>query len=252
MNYMELEGKKALVTGASRGLGRGIALALAEKGAAVAVNYRSCKNEAEEVCSLIKEKGGEAFVVKADVSDSGSVRDMFAKVEKRFGCIDILVNNAGTTKNQDIFETSEEDWNFIINTDLKSCFLCAKEAMVIMKAQKSGRIVNVSSIVGHRGALYGHVHYASAKSGMFGFTKTLARTAAPLGVTVNAVAPGIIATELLYSTHGEEEVEKLSGNVPLGLGTVRDIGLGVAFLCGEGGRYITGATLDINGGMYLR
>lgn len=112
--------------------------------------------------------------------------------------------------------------------------------------------MNISSIAGHRGALYGHVHYAATKSGIFGFTKTLALTGAKYGITVNAVAPGIIETELLFKTHGKEEVEKLSAAVPLGLGKVRDVGLGVAYLCGEGGRYITGATIDINGGMYLR
>jgi NAD(P)-dependent dehydrogenase (short-subunit alcohol dehydrogenase family) len=177
---------------------------------------------------------------------------MFAEIKDKFGSLDILINNAGTTKSQDIFETSEEDWDFIIETNLKSCFLCSKEAMRIMKEQGAGRIVNISSIVGERGALYGHVHYASTKSGIFGFTKTLARTAAPLGITVNAIAPGIIETELLFQTHGEDEVGKLSKSVMLGLGRVRDIGLGAAYLCGEGGRYITGTTLDINGGMYLR
>ena len=248
---MELEGEKALVTGASRGLGKGIASVLAEKGASVAVNYKDSKTkaEAEEVCSLIKDEGGEAFPVQADVSDSEDVQNMFEEVKERLGRMDILVNNAGVTWDQDIFETSEDDWEFIMETDLKSCFLCSKQAMEVMKQQEYGRIVNISSIVGHRGALYGHVHYATAKSGIFGFTKTLARTGAPLGITVNAIAPGIIGTELLYETHGEEEVEKLAESVPLGLGNVRDVGLAVAYLAGEGGRYITGATLDVNGGM---
>jgi NAD(P)-dependent dehydrogenase (short-subunit alcohol dehydrogenase family) len=124
--------------------------------------------------------------------------------------------------------------------------------MELMKEQGSGRIINISSIVGERGALYGHVHYASTKSGMFGFTKTLARTAAPLGITVNCIAPGIIETELLFETHGASEVAKLADGVPLGLGKVRDIGLAAAYLAGEGGRYITGSTIDVNGGMYLR
>lgn len=249
---MDLKNKATLVTGASRGLGKGIAFVLAEKGADIIVNYRNSNSEAENVCKEIEGMGRKAFAIKADVSKSGDVAKMFAEIMEKFGHLDILINNAGTTKSQDIFETSEEDWDFIIETNLKSCFLCSKEAMKIMKAQKSGRIVNISSIVGERGALYGHVHYASTKSGIFGFTKTLARTAAPLGITVNAIAPGIIETELLFQTHGKEEVEKLSNGVPLGLGNIRDIGLGAAYLCGEGGRYITGATLDINGGMYLR
>jgi NAD(P)-dependent dehydrogenase (short-subunit alcohol dehydrogenase family) len=123
----------------------------------------------------------------------------------------------------------------------------------MMAPQRSGRIVNSSSMVGEQGALFGHVHYAATKSGMIGFTKTLARTGAPLGITVNAIAPGIIETELLFKTHGVEGVERLSASVPLGcLGKPRQIGLAVAFLCGEGGTYITGSTLDINGGMYMR
>lgn len=249
---MDLKNKTALVTGASRGLGKGIALVLAEKGADIIVNYRSSDSEAENVRKEIEGMGQKALVIKADVSKSDDTAKMFAEIMDKFGSLDILVNNAGTTKSQDIFETSEKDWDFIMETNLKSCFLCSKEAMKIMKNQKSGRIINISSIVGERGALYGHVHYASTKSGIFGFTKTLARTAAPLGITVNAIAPGIIETELLFQTHGREEVDKLSKSVPLGLGKIRDIGLGAAYLCGEGGRYITGATLDINGGMYLR
>ena len=249
---MELENKIALVTGASRGLGKGIALVLAEKGADVIVNYRSSDKEALEVCREIEKLGRKAVPLKGDVSKSEDVDKIFAKIKDHFGRLDILVNNAGTTKSQDIFDTSEEDWDFIINTNLKSTFLCSKAAMEMMKNQKAGRIVNMSSIVAHRGALYGHVHYAATKGGIISFTKTLARTAAPFGITVNAIAPGIIETELLFQTHGEAEVKKLSDTVPLGLGNIRDIGLGTAFLCGEGGRYITGATLDINGGMYLR
>lgn len=249
---MELAGKIALVTGASRGLGKGIALTLAEKGADIIVNYRSNSAEAEAVKAEIIAMGRKAIVAQADVSDKESVARLFAQVKQEFGRLDILVNNAGTTKAQDIFETELEDWEFILKTNITSAFLCSKAAMEMMKEQHSGCIINISSIVGHRGALYGHVHYAATKSGMFGFTKTLARTAAPLGITVNCIAPGIIETELLFQTHGAEEVAKLAAGVPLGLGKVRDIGLAAAYLSGEGGRYITGATIDVNGGMYLR
>jgi NAD(P)-dependent dehydrogenase (short-subunit alcohol dehydrogenase family) len=249
---MNLKGKTALVTGASRGLGKGIAMALVEHGADVLVNYRSSKQEALEVCKAIEDLGCKAVAIKADVSKAEGVKTLFQEVQKHFSKLDILINNAGTTKSQDIFETTEEDWDFILETNLKSCFLCSKAAMEIMKAQGFGRIINISSIVGHRGALYGHVHYAATKSGIFGFTKTLARTAAPLGITVNAIAPGIIETELLMQTHGEDEVKKLAASVPLGLGTPRDIGLAAVYLSSEGGRYITGATIDVNGGMYLR
>jgi NAD(P)-dependent dehydrogenase (short-subunit alcohol dehydrogenase family) len=248
----ELNGKVALVSGSSRGLGKGIALALAESGADVIVNYANSKDEAEKVCQEIEAMGRAAIAVKADVSNEQDVAAMFDAAKKRFGKLDILVNNAGTTKSQNIFETSIEDWDHIINTNLKSVFLCSKVAMQMMREQKSGTIINISSIVGHRGALYGHVHYAATKSGIFGMTKTLARTGAPLGITVNAIAPGIIETELLFQTHGAEDVKKLADGVPLGLGKARDVGLAAVYLAGEGGRYITGATIDVNGGMYLR
>jgi NAD(P)-dependent dehydrogenase (short-subunit alcohol dehydrogenase family) len=247
-----LAGKTAIVTGASRGLGKGIALVLAEHGANVVVNYHSAAACAEEVCAQVEALGGKALAVQADVSMEADVAKLMAAAKERFGSVDILVNNAGTTRAQEIFDTTLDDWEFIIKTNLTSCFLCSKAAMDVMREQGSGRIVNISSIVGHRGALFGHVHYAATKSGMFGFTKTLARTAAPLGITVNCVAPGIIETELLFQTHGEEGVAELAGGVPLGLGKPRDVGLAVAYLCGEGGRYITGATIDVNGGMYLR
>ena len=232
---MELTGKVALVTGASRGLGKGIALALAEKGADVVINYRSNAAEAEKVKEEIETMGRRAITVRADVSELAEVEQLFKQIREEFGVLDILVNNAGTTKAQDIFETELSDWEFILKTNLTSVFLCSKAAMELMKEQESGRIINISSIVGERGALYGHVHYASTKSGMFGFTKTLARTAAPLGITVNCIAPGIIETELLFETHGANEVAKLADGVPLGLGKVRDIGLAAVYLAGDGG-----------------
>jgi len=247
-----LAGTTALVTGASRGLGRGIALVLAEQGADVVVNFRRNAEAADRVCDALREMGRRALPVQADVSREDDVTRLFDTVRSEFGRLDILVNNAGTTQPKDVFDTSLDNWEHIIRTNLTSAFLCCKAAMEIMKEQDSGRIVNISSIVGQRGALYGHVHYAATKSGMFGVTKTLARTGAPLGITVNCVAPGIIETELLLDTHGPKDVEKLAAEAPLGLGQPRDVGLAVAFLCGEGGRYITGATIDVNGGWYLR
>ncbi len=248
----ELTGQTALVTGASRGVGRGVALVLAEKGADVVVNHLSSEAEAEPVCEAIRDMGRRALPVRADVSREEDVARLFETIRAEFNGLDILVNNAGTTQAKDIFEISLDDWDYVLRTNLTSVFLCSKYAMEMMKEQQAGRIVNISSIVGERGALYGHVHYAATKSGMFGVTKTLAQTGAPLGITVNCVAPGIIDTELLRNTHGAEDVEKLASQVPLGLGTPRDVGLSVAFLCGEGGRYINGTTIDVNGGWYLR
>jgi 3-oxoacyl-[acyl-carrier protein] reductase len=249
---LELEGKVALVTGAARGIGKGIALVLAEKGADIVINDKKMNYEGEALASQIQAMGRKILLIEADVSHEKEVITMFETIKKQFGRLDILVNNAGTSQAKDIFETNLSDWHFIIETNLTSCFLCSKEAMNLMAAQKSGRIINISSVVGERGALFGHIHYAATKSGMLGMTKTLARTGAPLGITVNAVAPGIIETELLFQTHGVEGVEKLSKTVPLGLGKPRSIGLAVAYLAGEGGSYITGTSIDVNGGINMR
>lgn len=249
---LPLEGKVALVTGAARGLGKGIALVLAEQGADIIVNDKKMNYEGEQVASEISSMGRRVLLVEADVSKPKEVDGMFHTIKKEFDHLDILVNNAGTSQAKDIFQSSLEDWQYIIDMNLTSCFLCSKKAMELMAVQKYGRIVNISSVVGERGALFGHVHYAATKSGMLGVTKTLARTGAPLGINVNSVAPGVIETELLLKTHGAEGVEKLSATVPLGLGKPRCIGLAVAFLCGEGGDYVTGACLDINGGINMR
>ena len=249
---LELEGKIALVTGAARGIGKGIALVLAEKGADIIINDKNMNYDGEALASQIHSMGRKTLLIEADVSIEFEVKQMFSTIQKHFGCLDILVNNAGTSQAKDIFETKLEDWRYIIDTNLSSCFFCSKAARMLMSSQHSGRIINISSVVGERGALFGHVHYASTKSGMLGMTKTLARTGAPLGITVNAVAPGIIETELLFKTHGIEGVEKLSASIPLGLGKTRSIGLAVAYLAGEGGNYITGTTIDVNGGINMR
>lgn len=246
---LELEGKVALVTGAARGIGKGIALVLAEKGADIIINDKRLNQEGEALAAQIKAMGRRVMLAEADVSKAEEVSVMFQSIRDHFQQLDILINNAGTSQAKDIFAATEKDWDFIINTNLTSCFLCSKEAMTIMAEQKSGRIINISSVVGERGALFGHVHYAATKSGMLGITKTLARTGAPFGINVNAIAPGLIETELLLQTHGAEGIEKLGASIPLGIGKPRSVGLAVAFLCGEGGNYITGATIDVNGGM---
>jgi NAD(P)-dependent dehydrogenase (short-subunit alcohol dehydrogenase family) len=249
---LELEGKVALVTGAVRGIGKGIALVLAEKGADIIINDKNLNYEGEALVSQIQALGRKTLMIEADVSIEADVKIMFSEIQKKFGRLDILVNNAGTSQAKDIFDSTLEDWHYILETNLTSCFLCSKEAMTMMAVQHSGRIINISSVVGERGALFGHVHYAATKSGMIGMTKTLARTGAPLGITVNAVAPGIIETELLFKTHGAEGVEKLSAGIPMGLGKPRSIGLAVAYLAGEGGSYITGTSIDVNGGINMR
>jgi NAD(P)-dependent dehydrogenase (short-subunit alcohol dehydrogenase family) len=249
---LELNGKIALVTGALRGIGKGIALVLAEKGADIVLNDKTVGKESDALVNQIKAMGRNVIVIKADVTKKDEVKRMFETIEQGFGRLDILINNAGSSQNKNIFEMELEDWQYIIDTNLTSAFLCSKEAMRIMRTQLFGRIICISSVVAERGAILGHVHYAATKSGILGMTKTLARTGAPYGITVNAVAPGIIETELLFKTHGIEGVEKLSASVPLGLGKPRHVGLAVAFLCGEGGDYLTGTTIDVNGGFNMR
>ena len=248
----DLTGKTAIVTGSSRGIGKGIALKLAEAGANVVINYNNAAEEAEKVKKTIEDMGRQAIAVRANVSHEDDVKLLFDETLKKFGKVDILVNNAGTSQDKDIFEIDINDWDRIIKTNLTSTFLCSKYAMEIMKKQKKGRIIQISSVVAQRGALFGHVHYAATKSGQIGFTKTLARTGAPYNITVNAIAPGIIATELLYQTHGEDGVKELDKSIPLGLGHIEDVGYAAVFLASDEAAYITGATLDINGGANFR
>lgn len=247
-----LNGKVALVTGSSRGIGRGIALALAEAGADIIVNCMGNVAAAEEVAQKIDAMGRKALILKADVSDPKQVKEMFAKIMQTFNRLDILVNNAGTSQDKDIFEMTYEDWDRIIKTNLTSGMLCSKAAMEIMREQNSGRIIFISSVVGERGALFGHIHYAATKSGQIGITKTLARTAAKHNITVNAIAPGLIRTELLVQTHGVEGVEELGANIPLGLGKIEDVGAAAVYLASDEASYVTGATLDVNGGANFR
>lgn len=246
-----LENKIALVTGASRGLGRGIAIELAARGAEVIVNYNGSESRAAEVVKEITGAGGKAVKIQADVSDIASVNHLFEEIALHYGRLDILINNAGTSQAKDIFDIDNDDWMRIINNNLTSGFYCSKKAMEIFRKQNSGRIVFISSVVGLQGALYGHVHYAATKSGQLGMMRSLARTAAPYNITVNAIAPGIIETELLLEIHGEEGVKKIADTIPLGLGKVKDVGNAVAFLCSDESSYLTGITIDVNGGMYM-
>jgi NAD(P)-dependent dehydrogenase (short-subunit alcohol dehydrogenase family) len=196
--------------------------------------------------------GRKALVIQADVGEEEQVDIMFEKIKSEFGRLDILVNNAGTSQDKDIFAMDKSDWDRIIKTNLTSGMLCSKRAMEMMREQNFGRIIFISSVVGERGALYGHIHYAATKSGQIGITKTLARTGAPYNITVNAIAPGFIATELFLQTHGEEEMKKLAASVPLGIGSLEDVGYAAVYLASDEARYVTGATLDVNGGNNFR
>ena len=241
----------ALITGATGGLGRGIAQVLAEQGFDLALNDLEDRDLVKIPTDSGHHNQVRSKMFPADVSSEVTVRNMINQIVETFGRLDVLVNNAGITRSETIFETCLEDWCHVMDINLTGCFLCCKYAMEVMKSQHYGRIVNISSVAAQRGALYGHVHYAASKSGILGLTRTLARTGAPMGINVNAVTPGLIDTELLHRTHGSQ-IASLAKTIPLGLGTPRDIGLAVAFLVGEGSRYITGATLDVNGGVNIQ
>ena len=243
-----LENKVALVTGASRGIGREIALTLAGYGAAVIVNYNGSKERADEVVEMITAAGGRAVAVQADVASAEGVSGLFDEALQSFGRIDILVNNAGITKDNLILKMSEEEYDAVMDTNLKGAFLCMKQAAKLMLKQKGGRIINISSISGIIGNA-GQANYCAAKAGMIGMTKALARELGSRGITVNAVAPGFIETEMTDKLPEQIKAGMLA-QIPLKrAGAVKDIAEAVAFLASERASYITGQTLQVNGGM---
>lgn len=243
-----LTGKIALVTGASRGIGREIALTLAEYGAAVIVNYNGSKERADEVVDQIVKAGGRALACQANVSDAEDTARLFAESLKEFGRIDILVNNAGITRDNLILKMSETEFDEVIDTNLKGVFHCMKQASKLMLKQKSGRIINISSISGVIGNA-GQVNYCAAKAGIIGMTKSLARELGSRGITVNAVAPGFIKTEMTDKLP-EQIKETMAAQIPLRrFGETRDIAETVAFLASDRAAYITGQTIQVDGGM---
>lgn len=247
---MKLEGKKALVTGASRGIGRAIALALAAEGADVAVNYAGSEAAAKEVAAEIEAMGRKAVVIQADIASNEMSTAMIDKVVEEFGRIDILVNNAGITRDGLLMRMKEEDWDAVLNTNLKGVFNCTKAAVKYMMKQKAGKIVSISSVVGLMGNA-GQANYAAAKAGVIGFTKAVAKEVAARGITVNAVAPGFIKTDMT-SVLSEKVVENLIAGIPLNrLGESEDIAKAVVFLVSNDANYITGQTLHVDGGMVM-
>ncbi len=247
---MELAGKVALVTGASRGIGRATALELARRGAKVAVNYVSNQAAAEAVAADAVATGAEALVVAADVGDTAAVEAMVKAVQERWGRIDILVNNAGQARDGLAMRMELEDWDFVLRTNLTSAFLCSKAVLRSMLRQRWGRIVNMSSIVGVYGNA-GQSNYAAAKAGLIGYTKSLAKEVASRNVTVNALAPGWIETDMVAAVPDNIRSEAL-GRIAAGrMGTVEDVAGTVAFLCSDAAGYITGQVIGIDGGMVL-
>jgi len=247
---MRLEGKKAIVTGASRGLGRAIALAFAREGADVLVNFASREEQAKEVVAAIEKLGRRAILHRADVSDAVQVRAMVQAAVAQFGRVDILVNNAGITMPKGPLETSEAEWDRVLAINLKGVFLCCQTVAEGMIAQGGGRIINIASTAGQTGTLSGPA-YCASKAGVLGLTKCVARAFAPHNVLVNAISPALIDTEILYWRTPAQWKDTLA-SIPLKrLGNPDDLAETAVFLASSGGNFITGATIDVNGGLYM-
>jgi 3-oxoacyl-[acyl-carrier protein] reductase len=245
-----LAGRVALVTGGSRGIGRAVCLHLAEAGAAVVVNYAGNAQAAEEVVAHITQKGGQALAVQADISRADEVTKLFDTVLDTYGKLDILVNNAGITRDNLLIRMKEEEWDAVLNTNLKGVFHCIKAAARPMMKQRYGRIINISSVVGVTGNA-GQINYVAAKAGVIGMTKTAARELASRNITVNAVAPGYIETDMT-SQLPEDVKTQLYNQIPLGrLGQADDVAKVVVFLASEDSAYMTGQTLHVDGGMVM-
>ena len=245
-----LSGQRALVTGASRGIGRAVALRLASEGASVALNYNSGQQEAEGVAAEITAAGGSAVTLQGNVADATQAEALVDAAAEALGGLDILVNNAGITRDNLLMRLSEDDWDAVIDTNLKGAFLCTKAAIRPMLRQRSGRIVNMSSVVALTGNP-GQANYTAAKAGLIGFTRTVAREVASRGITVNAIAPGFIATQMVDSIP-EDLQAQIRERIPLGaFGTPEDVAGCVAFLVSADAAYITGQVLSIDGGLGL-
>ena len=247
---MSLTGKNALVTGASRGIGRAIAVELAKNGANIAISYVNNKDKAEEVVNEIKRYGVKAIAVKADVSQEEEVLNMVKIVKESIGSIDILVNNAGINRDNLLMRMSTEDWDKVIDTNLKGTYLCSKALIRDMIKKKSGKIINIASVAGVAGN-FGQTNYSASKAGVIGFTKSLAKEVASRGINVNAIAPGLIETDMTLALK-EDIRDSLVKNIPMGrLGTVQDIANIVIFLASEKSNYITGQVINVDGGMIM-
>ncbi|HDE4757632.1 TPA: 3-oxoacyl-[acyl-carrier-protein] reductase [Staphylococcus aureus] len=242
--------KSALVTGASRGIGRSIALQIAEEGYNVAVNYAGSKEKAEAVVEEIKAKGVDSFAIQANVADADEVKAMIKEVVSQFGSLDVLVNNAGITRDNLLMRMKEQEWDDVIDTNLKGVFNCIQKATPQMLRQRSGAIINLSSVVGAVGNP-GQANYVATKAGVIGLTKSAARELASRGITVNAVAPGFIVSDMTDAL-SDELKEQMLTQIPLArFGQDTDIANTVAFLASDKAKYITGQTIHVNGGMYM-
>lgn len=246
----EFEGKSAIVTGGSRGIGRAIVKELAGRGARVAFSYSSNREKAEALVGEIEAEGGKALAFQADVVDAAAAEKMVQEVKAAFGSVDFLVNNAGITRDGLIMRMSEADWDAVIDTNLKGVFNVTKPAVAIMVRQRKGAIVNISSISGVVG-MAGQTNYSASKAGLIGFTKALAKEVAKRNVTVNALALGLIETDMT-SVLAEEYKQKMIESIPLGrYGSVKEVGEIVAFLLSDSAQYITGQVIQADGGLAI-
>ncbi len=244
-----LQGQVAIVTGASRGIGRAAALALASEGATIVVNYASSNQAADAVVAEIAEMGSQAVALQADVAQAGQIDALFNTVMEKWGRVDVLVNNAGIARDTLLLRMKLEDWQAVIDLNLTGVFLCTKAASKIMLKQRSGRIINITSVVGEMGNP-GQANYSAAKAGVIGFTKTVAKEVASRGITVNAVAPGFIATDMTADLKMAEEILKL---IPLGrYGQPEEVAGLIRFLAADpAAAYITGQVINVDGGMVM-
>src|SRR5678815_1798491 len=252
-NYMTLEGKVAIVTGGASGIGHATATALAECGAAVAINYHRNETGAELLREQINSNGGRAIAIRADVTMASEIAELVHRTNSELGPVDILVNNAGSLiERLKILDITEERWDQVIDLNLKSAFLCSKAVIPGMVERRSGSIINLSSIAGRNGGALGSMHYATAKGGLITFTKGLAKELAPFNIRVNAVSPGVIDTPYHEQFSTPEMMKNYVNAIPLGrVGKAEEVASVIVFLASDAASYLAGETIEINGGMYM-